>query len=342
MSEPRFTIAVPVHNGGDHLRECMAALLAQEVDSFEVVVLENCSMDGTAEYLEQLGDPRVSVVPSQTLLSITENWDRIRHIRKREFLTVVGHDDVLAPNFLKVISQLIEADPAASLYSTHFRLIDNDGRLIRHCFPIPAKEAAAGFVAARLARIRDSFGAGYVMRSRDYDDSGGIPLYQDLLYADDALWVTLARRGSKRTASESTFSVRMHAESTSGGARYDRLLDALEEYSRFLVQLAKEEPSMRAALDTYGPAYYESFARLYYAFVLEASPQPERLAQAKQRAERLMNMVNPGIGELDLGSELRFKEWTRRSTVGRLARRIRETERLLGRSVVGWIGRHRF
>jgi hypothetical protein len=42
-------------------------------------------------------------------------------------MTILGHDDVLYPDYLSVIDDLIKKHPEASLYQTHFNFIDEKG-----------------------------------------------------------------------------------------------------------------------------------------------------------------------------------------------------------------------
>ena len=57
-------------------------------------------------------------------LTIEENWHRVVTIPKNEFITLIGHDDILDPHYLSVMDKLIARHPKASLYQTHFRKID--------------------------------------------------------------------------------------------------------------------------------------------------------------------------------------------------------------------------
>ena len=213
-----FSIVLPVRDGGEHVKLCVASILAQTLaGDFELLILENGSTDGTAEWLAAVRDPRVRVYPAERPLSIEENWARIKELPKNEYLTTIGHDDLLDPDFLTVMTKLIRDQPHAGLYCSHFRIIDAAGKFLRHCRPMPARETAAEFLASRLCLLRDSFGTGHVLRSVVYDELGGIPPYPKLLYADDALFFGAIGRSYRATALDEAFSYRLHTSSASGG-----------------------------------------------------------------------------------------------------------------------------
>ena len=86
---PKFSIILPVKNGGDYIHDCLASILGQVHDDFEVIILENCSSDGTAEWLSAIRDPRVKVLPALKPLTIEEKWQRGLGLNKSEFITLI-------------------------------------------------------------------------------------------------------------------------------------------------------------------------------------------------------------------------------------------------------------
>ncbi len=299
MATKRFTIVLPVHNGGAQVRKAVQSVLAQTLDDFDFLILENASTDGTAEWLEGLHDPRIQVVPASTLLPIEENWRRIAQTPRGEFMTILGHDDAFDADFLETVARLIARFPDATLYHTHFRLIDERGRCLRHCLPVPERETAAEFFLARMENRRDSFGTGYVMRSADYDAVGGIPIFPKLLFADDALWLALAGRGYKATAAEECFSYRLHPASVSGHSSREELLGGLEAYLHFLAEYRMADPALAAVLDRHGAVMLTEALRYVYAGVLHEDcrrPAAAQRSQAtRQRIAALYQTVLPGL-----------------------------------------------
>jgi GT2 family glycosyltransferase len=197
----RFSIILPVRNGGSHVKLCVGSILAQTIRHFNLIVLDNCSTDGTSEWLASLNDERIQLIPSGKSLTIEENWSRIRHIEKNEFITLIGHDDILLPDYLETMQQLIAAHPQATLYQAHFNYIDSNGTKLRSCKPMAAVEDDAAFLQSFLTGNIDIMGTGFMMRAKDYDAVGGIPAaYPNLLFADMELWLRLTMKGYKVTS----------------------------------------------------------------------------------------------------------------------------------------------
>jgi glycosyltransferase involved in cell wall biosynthesis len=232
----KFSIILPVKNGGEYIKECVQSILAQSCTDFNLHILENCSTDGTVEWLQTLDDDRIIIIPAERSLSIEENWARILSIQKNEFMTIIGHDDMLESNYLQVMNDLINQFPDASLYQTHFKFIDAKGNLIRRCKPMDEKQNAVEFLKSLFTDTIDTMGTGYMMRSIHYNTVGGIPSYPNLMFADHALWIKLTSLYYKATASSESFLYRLHENlsKTSSALNY---INAFYKYMDFLTKL---------------------------------------------------------------------------------------------------------
>ncbi|MDP8986014.1 MAG: glycosyltransferase family 2 protein [Pseudomonadota bacterium] len=273
----QFLIVLPVRNGGEYLKACVASILAQSHEHFRLVILENASTDDTPSWLRQVRDPRITVCESPVPLDIEGNWARILDLDiPEEFLTVIGHDDLLDPGYLSDMSALIDAHPDAGLYQSHFRLIDKHGRRLRSCLPMPARETAGDFLAARLRLRRDSYGTGYMFRARDYLRIGGIPPYKKLMFADDALWLGLMHGSYKATLARDTFSYRLHPGGTSHSPDWRSTFEALACYLDFLKSYSRSDGAVQSGLQ-HGMADYMIFWFRWVYFSADRGERPEIL-----------------------------------------------------------------
>ncbi len=207
----KFSIILPVRNGGEYVKACVNSIFNQTLQNFNLIVLDNCSADGTLQWVKSLNDIRIIIHPSKEPLSIEDNWDRIVMAEKNEYITLIGHDDILKPDYLKTMSELINKFPDASLYQTHFSFIDSEEKKIRTCKPMKEKEDGPEFLQSILQNKIDIVGTGFMMRSKDYNAAGGIPAYYpNLLFADFELWLKLTDKNYKATSEKECFYFRLH------------------------------------------------------------------------------------------------------------------------------------
>lgn len=241
-SNSLFLIFLPVRNGGRYIHSTIASILSQTVGDWLLYVLENCSSDDTLTIVESFNDPRIRVVPAETDLSIEQNWARIVDVLQAtaaagQIVTMIGHDDLLYPEFLAAIGDLADQHPDATLFQTAFDLIDSQGQLTRPCRPVPETESWVDFLASRCWGLRDSYGTGYAFRAEAYLKVGGIPALPMLLFSDDLLFTRLTALGRKVCTAETRCAYRLHRSSASASVSADRtvsLILALRGYAEIL------------------------------------------------------------------------------------------------------------
>lgn len=240
----KYSIILPVRNGSNHVKECVESILSQTFHDFELIVLENASTDDTLDIIHSFGDNRVKVYSTDKMLTIEENWKRAVAVSKNEFITLIGHDDVLDRDYLHVMNELVNRHPTASLYHAHFRYIDSWGKEIGKCRPMveiqKPVEAIHNFLCGKI----DLMGTGFMMRSLDYDRVGGIPSYPNLLFADMELWIELARKSYLAVDSRELFSYRKHLNATTSTSSDAKFLQAFDQLIIYLVGLKRTEPAL--------------------------------------------------------------------------------------------------
>lgn len=258
-----YSIVLPVRNGGGFFKDCVQSILMQNYSGFNLIVLDNHSSDGTPEWIESLQHNKIILHRSNDSLTIEENWARIKQVKKNEYMTMIGHDDLLHSDYLVEVNKLIESHPDASLYQTHFNFIDENGDFLRKCLPMIERQKAAGFLSAQMMRVIDSTGTGYMMRSRDFDEIGGMPIqYPNLIFSDFHLWISLMMRGYKATSQSECFSYRIHqsVSRVTNGMAYQQ---AFFKYLDFLTLLAEQEQEIKNAIELHGKEFL-----LYYTEAL--------------------------------------------------------------------------
>jgi glycosyltransferase involved in cell wall biosynthesis len=260
-----FSVVIPVRNGGEYIKECVNSILAQTVQNFDLIILDNASTDGTVAWLRSLNDSRITIYPSDQFLAIEQNWDRIKTVPRKKWMMITGHDDIMHPNYLEVISALIQKHPDASLYQPHFNFIDENGLIIEPCTPMSEKQSAADFF-----RVTKKNGGGFMMRSADYDAVGGIPAYPSLFFSDFALWIELSRISYKATAPENCFSYRVHSKNTTSTTGIDLYQNGIDCFVTYLYSLKSKDPAFRKVLNEFGKDFLSTNCRSVAHRILKA------------------------------------------------------------------------
>jgi glycosyltransferase involved in cell wall biosynthesis len=227
----KYSFIVPTYNSEQWIEPCISSILAQTYTGFDIIILDSGSTDGTLHWISTINDKRIRLYTTDKRLNIVENWLRITTIARNEFMTIMGHDDILYPHYLDTINKLTEEFPDAGLYQTHFNFIDDKGKIIRACTRMENSIIPAKLLEDILKNKIEITATGYMMRSKQYDLAGGIPPYSNLLYADIELWLKMILTSYLAVSPENCFEFRLHIGNTSKAtnikrlAAFERLID---------------------------------------------------------------------------------------------------------------------
>jgi GT2 family glycosyltransferase len=98
---PPVTIIIPVHNRLDLTRPCLESVFETDIGAvrFELIVVDDCSTDGAAEYLRSLG-PRVRIFTNKTRRCFSQNINLAAPLAHGEYLCLLNNDTLVTPGWL--------------------------------------------------------------------------------------------------------------------------------------------------------------------------------------------------------------------------------------------------
>ena len=117
--DPRVSVIIPVHDGGKDLRRCLAAIAAAIDSDTEVIVVDDASVDGSAETaLETMPEARLLRI-DQGPIGPARARNRAAAQARGEFLVFVDADVTIHANAIdELLSPLIASGPENSLVAT--------------------------------------------------------------------------------------------------------------------------------------------------------------------------------------------------------------------------------
>ncbi|MDM9593141.1 glycosyltransferase family 2 protein [Pseudomonas guariconensis] len=129
LANPPLTVALLTYNRLHYLKESIAAVLEQSYQNFELLVLDNCSTDGTAQFILGLQDPRIRYVRNARNISTVEfNCRSAYHLALGPRVIVTHDDDVMERDMLERQMRFMDHHPEVGLVWTQVSDIDQDGQ----------------------------------------------------------------------------------------------------------------------------------------------------------------------------------------------------------------------
>lgn len=113
---PVISIVIPTYNRKDLVLEAIHSVLVQEPKNFEVIVIDDGSTDGTAEYLRGLHLP-IKVV-TQANAGVAAARNRGIHEARGQYVAFLDSDDLWLPDKLQLQLAFFAAHPNAMIVCT--------------------------------------------------------------------------------------------------------------------------------------------------------------------------------------------------------------------------------
>jgi glycosyltransferase involved in cell wall biosynthesis len=118
--EPLVSIGLPVRNGERTIGRAVRSVLEQDHPHLELVISDNASNDGTEEICRELArsDARVRYVRQPQNIGLIPNFYAVLHEARGAYFKWIGHDDWLAPTYVRRCVEVLDGDPALILVTT--------------------------------------------------------------------------------------------------------------------------------------------------------------------------------------------------------------------------------
>ena len=130
--EPLVTVLMSAYNDRRYLPEAVDSVLRQSFEDFELLVLDDGSTDGSADYLATVADPRVRVARNERNLGLTRSLNRGLDLAAGLYVARMDADDVAAPRRLARQVEFLDRHPHVGIVGSARRLIDESGEPIAH------------------------------------------------------------------------------------------------------------------------------------------------------------------------------------------------------------------
>lgn len=126
---PLVSIAIITYNQREFLRECIESCLAQDYPSFEIVVADDFSSDGTQIMLREYEKkyPNLFVLRlSEVNQGITPNSNAAHFACSGKYIAWMGGDDLMLPGKMLKQVEFMELNPSCSICYHNLDVFDSD------------------------------------------------------------------------------------------------------------------------------------------------------------------------------------------------------------------------
>lgn len=136
MPNPLVSVVVVNLNGKNYLGECLNSLAQQSLKDLEIIMVDNGSVDGSAEYVRANFGPGIRLLQNQQNEGFAAGNNQGIRIARGKYIALLNNDAMADPRWLEELVKPAEEDPRVGMVASkiylrgHERVIDNVGHLI--------------------------------------------------------------------------------------------------------------------------------------------------------------------------------------------------------------------
>lgn len=129
---PKYSVVIPVYNTEKYIEKCVYSLVSQNYKSCEIILINDCSTDGSSQlcnfFAKQYSNVVVINQPENKGVSAARN--KGIEVATGDYILFVDSDDFVAEDYFEVLDRLLEGERYELVsFGNYEYLIDGDGNV---------------------------------------------------------------------------------------------------------------------------------------------------------------------------------------------------------------------
>jgi glycosyltransferase involved in cell wall biosynthesis len=129
-SQPKVSVLMPVYNGELYLREAIDSILNQTFSDFELIIIDDCSKDGSVELIKTYTDARIRLIANPVNQGLRFILNQGNRLAQAEYVARMDCDDISLPQRLAKQVAYLDRHPAIAIVGAQSIYIDTAGKVM--------------------------------------------------------------------------------------------------------------------------------------------------------------------------------------------------------------------
>lgn len=240
-SDEKISIIIPTYNRKEQLKECVDSILSQTYYNFEIIIVDDCSTDGTEEYIKNnFDDKRVLYVKNSKNSGAGFSRKNGYSRSTGEYVIFCDDDDYYVDNyFFEDAINILKNNEISLVCSNSYIKYESENRYYLNKLNfkniIPTKEYLENI---QIKYIKPNSTFSTIFRKSILEKS---KISNMIMVNDSAIYMRALLNGNKVYVNEKIIGIyRIHSQNISFNIKADFLIQNLEEKEYIYNELQKE------------------------------------------------------------------------------------------------------
>lgn len=150
---PLISVVLPVYNCSLYIEEAIKSILNQTVQDFEIIIIDDCSVDNTVKIIQSIGDSRIKLILKEQNKGLIDSLNIGFKEAQGKYIARMDGDDISLPDRFQKQLEILENNSDIKVCGCWLQRFGNSNEIIKH------KEFHDEIVARLLLSCSMSMGA---------------------------------------------------------------------------------------------------------------------------------------------------------------------------------------
>lgn len=250
-SNPLVSVIMPAYNVSKFITETLNSLMAQTYVNWELIVVDDCSTDNTAEIIQSYNDNRIYYIKNDVNSGVAQTRNRALREARGKYVAFLDSDDVWKNNKLEKQVAFMQNNNY-HFSATHYEEIDSESKLTNILVTAPKK-------IGKLKMLKYSW-IGCLTVMYDRDAIGLVEMPAIKIYEDYATWLQIVKKAKCYVLNENLAMYRRARSGSMSNISFKKRINSL--YTNFRV--AQKMNPISSAFFTIGNLFFGAIKKLFY------------------------------------------------------------------------------
>lgn len=124
-----ISVCIAVFNGERYLEEQLSSILVQLANDDEVIIVDDCSLDGSVDLIRRIEDPRITLLQNKANGGPIASFERAFSLARGKYIFFSDQDDIWGPNKVAVMCGIFDSSNSLVVVSDA-RVVDAHGNTL--------------------------------------------------------------------------------------------------------------------------------------------------------------------------------------------------------------------
>ncbi len=126
LENPKITVLLSVFNDEKYISEAIDSILSQTFKDFELLIIDDCSTDGTIDVIQNYKDPRIRLIVNKKNIDITKSLNKGLKLARGTYIARHDSDDLSTPERLEKQFNFLEDNKDYAAVGSRTEFIDGN------------------------------------------------------------------------------------------------------------------------------------------------------------------------------------------------------------------------